>query len=314
MSEEIVVLIAGIPGAMGIAVAESCLARGVRLAPFALAGPTRSGTVDIAGGAAAGGATVQLLPAHGEEAAKSIEALQLECAAAQPRRVLIAVDYSHPSAVNANGELFARLSIPFVMGTTGGDRDALTEVAIRAGEASVGQAGDSGGVFKAVIAANMCKQIVALQATMQHMATHFPGAFGGYTLSITESHQSTKADTSGTAKDMIRHFNALVGDASSPAFAVEDVKKLRDAEQQRAFGVPEAALKGHAYHTYALKSADGSVGFEFQHNVQGRRTYADGTVDAVVFLAARCTEAAGAGAEVQHVYDMIDVLRAGAMS
>ena len=46
-------------------------------------------------------------------------------------------------------------------------------------------------------------------------------------------------------------------------------------------GVPEAALKGHAYHTYALKSADGSVGFEFQHNVQGRRTYADGTVDAV---------------------------------
>lgn len=29
------------------------------------------------------------------------------------------------------------------------------------------------------------------------------GAFGGYTLSVTESHQSGKADTSGTAKDMV---------------------------------------------------------------------------------------------------------------
>jgi hypothetical protein len=32
------------------------------------------------------------------------------------------------------------------------------------------------------------------------MATEFPSSFGGYTLSVVESHQSTKADTSGTAK------------------------------------------------------------------------------------------------------------------
>lgn len=34
--------------------------------------------------------------------------------------------------------------------------------------------------------------------------------------------------------------------------------------------VPEEHLLGHAYHTYRLTSPDGSVGFEFQHNVCGR--------------------------------------------
>ena len=55
------------------------------------------------------------------------------------------------------------------------------------------------GVF-AVIAPNMAKQIVALQATLEGMAAKFPGAFEGYTLTVQESHQATKADTSGTAK------------------------------------------------------------------------------------------------------------------
>jgi hypothetical protein len=31
------------------------------------------------------------------------------------------------------------------------------------------------------------------------------GAFGGYILSVTESHQTGKADTSGTAKDMVNN-------------------------------------------------------------------------------------------------------------
>lgn len=37
-----------------------------------------------------------------------------------------------------------------------------------------------------MIAPNMCKQIVAFQATMQHMAENFPGAFDGYTMEIKE--------------------------------------------------------------------------------------------------------------------------------
>lgn len=34
--------------------------------------------------------------------------------------------------------------------------------------------------------------------------------------------------------------------------------KIRDVEGQKAFGVPEEHLAGHAFHTYSLKSNDGT--------------------------------------------------------
>ncbi len=73
-------------------------------------------------------------------------------------------------------------------------------------------------------------------------------------------------------------------------------------------GVPQDHLAGHAYHTYQLVSPDNTVSFEFQHNVCGRSIYADGTVDAALFL----NRQIHAGAE-QKLYTMVDVLRAGAM-
>jgi len=82
---------------------------------------------------------------------------------------LVAVDFTHPSAVNANAAFYARHSIPFVMGTTGGDRAALEE--------TVNQ-----GQTPAVIAPNMAKQIVGFQAMMEYGAATFPGLFKGYTL------------------------------------------------------------------------------------------------------------------------------------
>jgi len=45
-------------------------------------------------------------------------------------------------------------------------------------KALLSQVTDDAGVY-AVIAPNMCKQIVAFQATMQSMAEKFPGAFDG---------------------------------------------------------------------------------------------------------------------------------------
>ena len=72
--------------------------------------------------------------------------------------------------------------------------------------------------------------------------------------------------------------------------------------------VPENALNGHAFHTYHLTSPDGSVSFEFQHNVCGRQIYAEGTVDAAIFLAAKVVEKSP-----KRIFNMVDVLRAGAM-
>jgi 4-hydroxy-tetrahydrodipicolinate reductase len=155
----------------------------------------------------------------------------------------------------------------------------------------------------------MGKQVVAFQAAMKTMADNFPGAFSGYTLSVTESHQSSKVDTSGTAKAIVESFNAL-----GCGFDIADATLVRDVPTQLApvpqgMGVPEEHLLGHAFHTYKLVSADGTVAFEFQHNVCGRSIYAEGTVDAALFLRDR----AEAGAGEKTVYDMIDVLREGGM-
>ena len=116
----------------------------------------------------------------------------------------------------------------------------------------------------------MGKQVVAFQAAMKTMADNFPGAFSGYTLSVTESHQSSKVDTSGTAKAIVESFNAL-----GCGFDIADATLVRDVPTQLApvpqgMGVPEEHLLGHAFHTYKLVSADGTVAFEFQHNVCGR--------------------------------------------
>lgn len=204
---------------------------------------------------------------------------------------LIIVDVTHPSAVNANSELYAEKQCPFVMGTTGGDRAKLMKVT------------EESETF-AVIAPNMCKQIVAFQATMERMARDFPGAFGGYDMSLVESHQSTKADTSGTAKALVASFNKL----GVNKFDVEDIQKIRNPEAQKDLGVPEEALRGHAWHTYTLTSSDGSVKFQFQHNVCGRSTYAEGVADAVEFLAEKIVTGSR-----KRCFSMIDVLSAGKM-
>jgi len=251
------------------------------------AGMPEAAELQPQGGAAP--VTVRLLPPGDGAKAALKDAVEASRAAG---KVVIAIDFTHPSAVNANAELYCELGIPFVMGTTGGDRDKLMQVV-----------NDSG--IYALIAPNMCKQIVAFQAMMEFMSEQYPGAFGGYSLQITESHQSSKADTSGTAKKMVEYLNVLKG--GSP-ITEEDIVKLRESDKQLAFGVPEGSLDGHAWHTYTLTSSDGSVIFEFKHNVCGRRTYAEGVVDAVSFLAAKIEEASE-----QKVFNMIDVLRAGQM-
>jgi 4-hydroxy-tetrahydrodipicolinate reductase len=139
---------------------------------------------------------------------------------------------------------------------------------------------------------------------MELMAEQFPGAFAGYTLQVTESHQSSKVDTSGTAKAVISSFQKL-----GLPFNLDQIEMVRDPEEQvKRMGVPSEHLNGHAFHTYQLVSADGMVVFEFQHNVCGRSIYAQGTVDAVLFLAKKIREKAD-----KKLYNMIDVLREGNM-
>jgi 4-hydroxy-tetrahydrodipicolinate reductase len=199
----------------------------------------------------------------------------------------ITIDFTHPSAVNGNTEFYCRNGLPFVMGTTGGDRKLLNDTVISSS-------------IPAVISPNMAKQIVGFQALMEYGAGNFPDLFKGYTLEVKESHQKGKADTSGTARAMIKYFN----DMGIP-FTEEDIEKERAPEMQKTeLGIPEEYLEGHAWHTYRLVSGDGTVCFEFTHNVNGRDVYAQGTLDAVAYLDKKVREA-----EKGKVFTMIDVLK-----
>ena len=198
----------------------------------------------------------------------------------------ISVDYTHPSAVNANADFYCANALPFVMGTTGGDRKKLEDRVTASAVA-------------AVIAPNMAKQIVGFQAMMEYASNTFPKLFEGYTLTVKESHQQGKADTSGTAKAMVKYFNVL-----GTPYREEDIIKERDPENQSSrWGIPAAHLAGHGWHTYTLLSADQTVRFEFTHNVNGRDIYAGGTMDAIVFLKKKLAQGASG-----RVFTMIDVL------
>jgi 4-hydroxy-tetrahydrodipicolinate reductase len=199
----------------------------------------------------------------------------------------ISIDYTHPTAVNTNAEFYCRHHLPFVMGTTGGDRGKLVQTVEES-------------PVPAVISPNMAKQIVGFQAMMAHAAENFPGLFKGYSLEIRESHQQGKADTSGTAKAMVGYFNKL-----GVPFDVADIDQERDPKRQKTeWGIPEEFLTGHGWHTYTLTSENGTVQFEFSHNVNGRDIYVDGTLDAVVFLKEKLDQ----GVQGK-VFSMIEVLK-----
>ncbi len=199
----------------------------------------------------------------------------------------ICIDYTHPSAVNSNAQFYCERSVPFVMGTTGGDREALLATVENSDVA-------------AVIAPNMAKQIVGFQAMMAWAADTFPGLFNGYAITIRESHQKGKADTSGTAKAMAGYFSKLGTKCST-----KDIERERDPEKQvKEWGIPEEYLAGHGWHTYTLTSDDQTVKFQFTHNVNGREIYAGGTLDAVMFLHEKVQQGVRG-----KVFSMMDVLK-----
>lgn len=199
----------------------------------------------------------------------------------------LSVDFTHPAAVNDNASFYCSHGLPFVMGTTGGDRARLEETV-------------KSSPVAAVVAPNMAKQIVGFQAMMAYAAETFPDLFKGYRLSVVESHQQGKADTSGTAKAMVGYFNRL-----GVAFSEDRIEKERDPSVQRSrWGIPPQYLDGHGWHTYTLVSADGTVRFEFTHNVNGRDVYAQGTIDALLFLHRKIAQGVKG-----RMFTMIDVLK-----
>jgi len=267
------VMVNGLPGNVARTVAEHLLKDGrFELVPYSLTGPEIQESEYIIDNI-----SVKLI--QSDQRASQIEQIK------QSQGAFLSVDYTHPSAVNSNAEFYCRFGLPFVMGTTGGDRKELEATVVSSSIA-------------AVIAPNMAKQIVGFQAMMEYAANNFPDLFKGYTLNVKESHQQGKADTSGTAKAMVGYFNKL-----GISFSTDEIVMVRDPQDQKAqWGIPPEYLSGHGWHTYTLISEDQTVRFEFTHNVNGREVYVRGTVDAILYL----SEKVQAGARGK-MFTMIDV-------
>lgn len=272
------IMINGCAGKMGKAVAESAVSAGLQLVPSSFSSLAEAGQE-----VSVGNVKVHL---HGPSEKEYVLSSVLDD---YPN--VIVVDFTIPDAVNSNAELYCKVGAPFVMGTTGGDREKLYRTV------------ENSNVY-AVISPQMGKQVVAFLAAMEIMAEQFPGAFTGYSLQVVESHQAGKSDTSGTAKAIISCFKKL-----GVSFDLDQIQQIRDPKKQlEVVGVPEEYLSGHAFHLYHLTSPDNTVSLEFQHNVCGRSIYAEGSIDAAVFL----HKMVHSGAD-KKIYNMIDVLHEGNM-
>ncbi len=269
------IMVNGIPGNMAVNVARHVITDNrFTLIPYSLTGPEIQETDHL----------IDRIKIHLiRPSARDAEIRKLK----QGNNGFITVDYTHPSAVTENATFYCNAGLPFVMGTTGGDREKLSEIV-------------QSSPVSAVISPNMAKQIVGFQAMMEYASTNFPGIFNGYSLKIRESHQKGKADTSGTAKAMVKYFNEM-----GVPFSEEHIQKERDPETQKtAWQIPDEYLSGHAWHTYTLLSPDKTVRFEFTHNVNGRDIYSNGTLDAVEYLYRKVKQGV-----TGKVFSMIDVLK-----
>jgi 4-hydroxy-tetrahydrodipicolinate reductase len=263
------VLLAGLPGRMACEVA-TVLAEedAIELLGVALGGIRAAGSVH-----AVGGKSFRLLGPQ-------------DRVPFDPPPGCLAVDFTTPAAALDNIAWYVERNIPFVMGTTGFDA-AKAKALVEQSRVA------------AVIAPNMAAPIVLIQTALEDLARRFPGALAGAEATIRESHQASKRDTSGTARALVRALAALGTDAREEA-----IESVRDPELQRgSLGIPDEHLAGHAFHRYRVGVAAGTVELVLEHNVLGRRVYAEGAARALAFLRGRV--AAGARGEV---FSMTDVL------
>jgi 4-hydroxy-tetrahydrodipicolinate reductase len=189
----------------------------------------------------------------------------------QEHTPLFAIDFSKPAAALTNVEFFCQSRTPFVMGTTGVDRNAAVNLVMKS-------------AISAVIAPNMAIPVIVLQAMIEFAANTYPHALEGYNLKITESHQKAKVDKSGTGVAIGQEVTKL-----GVTLAENDFVSIRDPQQQKKMGIPDSALDGHGYHDYRIESPDGTHEITFGHNIRGRDVYVAGVLKALGFLKSKCS-------------------------
>ncbi len=280
-----IVIIAGLPGKMPTAAAEKILAaedswKNYLLSRNAFTGPEITDKTVTIGGAKIGLLQREKWPWFVEQeriGGWNVYVIDFSRSADLKKRA---------ESIRSNVEFYCTYKIPFVLGAVGGDLAEITELVKRS-------------EICAVVAPNMCLQVVALQAMMKYGAETFPNAFKDFSLKVKESHQESKGqETSGTAKAMVGYFKAL------GAILEGGIEMVRDKYEQYKMGVAKKYLDGHGWHSYILALGD-IMFFRIIHNINGREPYAEGAKQAFLFL--REQMELGKKGEV---FSMIDIAKA----
>lgn len=155
---------------------------------------------------------------------------------------LIAIDFTQPNGVEENVNLYCSNNIPFIMGTTGGNRDILPSLVQNSN-------------ISAVIATNMSAPVVMLINMFIFAAENCPNTLKNWEIQIVESHQAKKEDVSGTALTIGEIMKGL----GVKFIGAENIRKIRTELEQILTGIPKDALGGHGWHKYQLLSPDRNV-------------------------------------------------------
>ena len=112
------VMVNGLPGNVSQTVAARILSdERFELVPYSLTGPE----IEEAQHYLESVPITLIRPEHRESKIKAV---------IKSHGAFLSVDYTHPSAVNSNAEFYCQSGLPFVMGTTGGDRTKLEETVV----------------------------------------------------------------------------------------------------------------------------------------------------------------------------------------
>jgi 4-hydroxy-tetrahydrodipicolinate reductase len=146
------------------------------------------------------------------------------------REQFIIIDFTHKDVIGTNWEkYYKKWSCPLIVGTIG-----------------VKKADFIGNTAPVIIGSpNLCPQIVEVLRTFSSLEE---GSLKDIQFEITESHQASKKEVSGTAVRMQELFRNAGAIEKSP------IHVIRRTDEQLKIGVPQKYLNGHGWHKYSFSS------------------------------------------------------------
>ncbi|GIL50196.1 hypothetical protein Vafri_6323 [Volvox africanus] len=285
------VMVNSCTGKMGHAAAETLVAHGFPLVPHTFTGLSAGVAVKNIG---VRGVPVQLVGDEKRQAA--LETIKRD----YPN--MLVVDYTLAHCVEDHVRFYSANGLPFVMGTAGGDRVRMREVA------------EAASVY-AVLPSPAGEQAAALFALLISLDAPLPAHFEEYT------YEALGRAGDADALDLLNPASATTISQSLRLMGIQcdeaQVHRMRSIRQQRLGGgihlehEPRTtsanlrALEGRGLaRACRLTAPGGNPTLLLRHYGLDRSAFAAGAVEAARFLAARVAEGAS-----QRVYDMVDVLR-----